>query len=503
MMSTPSSDPSTKADRFEVLITADQAWPEFERAILEARTEISAAFRLFDFTTRLRSPEAREVGETWFDLVAHVVRRGVRFRLVVSDFDPVMATELHELCWRCKRQAAALAEMVGQEHADQIEVIASLHPARAGLLPRLALMPFVLKKLRDRLRSLNTVRQTRQAIGLRSDEMPELRTVSHHQKVAVIDRTTLYIGGLDLNERRYDTTDHDQPAHATWSDVQVLTTGPEAQEAAIHLDGFLDQIARQTVPRKGTHLRRTLSAPRRFGLWALSPDTLLNEIEAEHIAAFRSAKNLIHIETQFLRSTKLAKALAQAAQDMPDISLILILPALPEDVAFEGNRGLDARYGMALQAKCLDMVQTAFGDRACIASPVQPRLAAREGPGVLAGSPVIHVHNKVLMVDDSMALVGSANMNGRSMMWDTEVALHITDPHRLATLRRALVGHWWHGDVLDEALEIRTAAAWWRREVARNGVKRPEARHGFLVPHDPDKLKDYRQPLPGVTEDIV
>ncbi|WP_405117421.1 phospholipase D-like domain-containing protein [Phaeobacter sp. BS23] len=118
--------------------------------------------------------------------------------------------------------------------------------------------------------------------------------------------------------------------------------------------------------------------------------------------------------------------------------------ALPDDVAFEGNRDLDARYGMALQGQALETVQTAFGDRATIASPVQPFLADREAPSVLAGSPVIYVHSKVLIADNSFAMIGSANMNGRSMRWDTEVALRITDKQRVAKTWQAMCAHWWH-----------------------------------------------------------
>ncbi|MBA5764845.1 phospholipase, partial [Vibrio sp. 404] len=32
----------------------------------------------------------------------------------------------------------------------------------------------------------------------------DLLPVTHHQKLAVFDRKTVYIGGLDLDERRYD-----------------------------------------------------------------------------------------------------------------------------------------------------------------------------------------------------------------------------------------------------------------------------------------------------------
>jgi two-component sensor histidine kinase len=73
----------------QILITASEAFPAFEREVLRARAEIWASFRIFDPSTRLRSPEARAVGETWWDLVVHTLRRGVAIHLTLADFDPV------------------------------------------------------------------------------------------------------------------------------------------------------------------------------------------------------------------------------------------------------------------------------------------------------------------------------------------------------------------------------------------------------------------------------
>ena len=47
------------AGDFDVMITADEAWPAFERAVLSARSHVVAGFRIFDLSTRLRSTEAR------------------------------------------------------------------------------------------------------------------------------------------------------------------------------------------------------------------------------------------------------------------------------------------------------------------------------------------------------------------------------------------------------------------------------------------------------------
>lgn len=481
---------------FEVLITAEQAWPAFERAVLKARKEIIASFRLFDFATPLLSPETLQFGETWADLISDALRRGVRIRLVVSDFDPVMATPLHAAAQKTLKQAQQIADSLGPEQAALLSVSAAMHPARAGLLPRIAFSPFVLQKLRNLPKRLRPQAASRQGL-------PQLHPVSQHQKIAVIDRKILYIGGLDLNRRRFDTQKHDQPAHETWADVQLMVRGPEAAEAANHLEQFQEEIALRKRPSEGKHIRRTLSVPRRGGFWALSPRTVLKEIEDDHLEAFAQARHLVYLETQYLRSSVIARGLADAARRNPDLSLILILPALPEEVAFEGSRELDARYGMALQAEALQEISTAFGTRACIASPVQPRMAARDAPSVLTGSPMIYLHSKVLITDGCFAMVGSANLNGRSMRWDTEAALRIPQKDRVRQLWHALARHWWQEDLPLEALNPATAAPWWQNEIRRNNVRRPEARRGLLVLHDQDRMSDLQQPLPGATEDIV
>jgi hypothetical protein len=488
---------------FNVLITAEEAWPAFERAVFRATSEVHGSFRVFDLRTKLRSKEAKTVGVDWFDLLAHVIKRGVRVTLIVSDFDPVMATPLHELTWQTVRQAAALAE-VADAVPGQVTIKAGLHPARAGALPWGLLLPAVIKRKWDQLAGLSKDRLLRQAVLLDRKAMPELRTVSHHQKLAVVDDDTLFIGGLDLNERRFDTLDHERPARETWSDVHLLMrNGPEVAEAKTHLDSFLEVTAGTRAAPPLSHIRRTLSAPRRMQFPYLSPRTVVNEIEATHIDSFQSANHLIHIETQFLRSSVIANALAEAAVKNPDLRLLVILPALPEALAFYNEDGLDTRFGMALQKEAVSTIQSAFGDRATIASPVRPVMSSRESRVVLAGSPMVYVHNKVLVKDDSYALIGSANLNGRSLRWDTEAAVSITQPPHLSKLRNRLLSHWWFDDLPDEALRPETLQEWWSKAIAENGVCLPENRTGFLVPYDPDNHIDMARTLPGITENIV
>ena len=67
-------------------------------------------------------------------------------------------------------------------------------------------------------------------------------------------------------------------------------------------------------------------------------------------------------------------------------------------------------------------------------------------PFTAGGGPII-VHAKLMIVDEALAIIGSANLNNRSHGFDTECDLAleaVTDSDRaaIAGFADALVGHW-------------------------------------------------------------
>jgi phospholipase D1/2 len=506
--------------RFEPLVTAHEAYPALEREFLCARQDIHAAFRLFDLTTRLRSDAARAVGETWFDLVLHTLDRGVTVHLTVSDFDPIGAAPLHRECWRTCRHAAALRESSRNPTALHFHV--SRHSARVGALPRMVLGPLAWLRLRMVARRLSD-RPARERISFLAEApdiramtrvpkdkvvlrliLPQLWTTTHHHKIAVFDRTRLYVGGLDLNDRRYDSQAHDQPSDGTWHDVQALVEGPAVAAAQAHLESFQAVTEGRAAPAPAapgflrtlsTHAGRTTT---------LSPRRLVDEIERWHRDAIAGAQRLIYLETQFLRDLKLARALADRGRALPGLGLILILPGAPEDVAFEANTDRAARYGEWLQARALRLLRRGFGpDRLVVASPVQSRRAQDRGRATLHGAPIIYVHAKVSVFDGARAAVSSANLNGRSLRWDTEAGICLDDPAMVDDLRRRCMAHWLPEGADPAMLEPDTALPLWRDLIRRNAGRRPEDRAGFLVPHDATPSEAFGKPLPGVPPEAV
>lgn len=506
----------------KVLITAEDAYPELERAFLNARREISGCFRVFDLNTKLRSPEAREIGTSWFDLIIHTLDRGVSIRLVVSDFDPIAAVHLHRLAWQTQRQISAVRELT--RPGARLQFTVALHEAKSGVFPRMVFYPLVRTKIREmvdkwchmskhererfrvetpRLRSLCRVDDRGQLCF--PLQLMDLHPATHHQKLAVFDGRQVYIGGLDLNERRYDTKQHAQAPSQTWHDVQVMATGPVAKAAQAHLDGFLETVARRAAPPPAaTGFLRTLSRRRLNAPMRMSPHTVLREIETAHMRAIAKAERLIYLETQYFRHVPLARALARRARQCPDLRVILVIPAAPEEVAFSSDPGLDGRFGEHQQTRALAYLKAAFGpDRLVIASPVQPRESDSSERDALEDAPLIYVHSKVSIFDEAAAIVSSANLNGRSMRWDTEAGLHVTRSDQIAEIRARVMGCWLPKDVEESFLNIDTCFDAWQRMVASNSVLPPQHREGFLVDYDSDAAKAIALPLPGMPEEVV
>jgi phospholipase D1/2 len=542
--------PTRPAGAFEPLITAEEVYPALEKLAREAERTIWMAFRIFEPTTRIgEAGDPGDGAETWLGLLRDKLRQGVEVRIALADFDPIGAPGLHQTTWR---SAAALATIAGE---GSLEVLPIRHEARLGRGWRYGLWLPALMHLERQRRELNEMPadERREAFlhrpgiwsFLRPDRhgrlkwrawrLPRLYPVTHHQKIAVFDGARAVIGGLDVNERRWDTKAHDRPAAETWHDVSVMVDGPIVGDIARHLaDGWNENRRRMAKLRReqmrhaprgapempmpanplpvppepreaaaeGVKLVRTVSKNVRAFL-SFSPVTCAAEIEEEHVRLIGIARRLIYIENQFLRSEAVAEALARAARAEPGLGLIMVLPAAPEQIAFDQKAGLPERLGEYLHHECIACVRGGFGERAAILTPARPVRSDSNGRDQTHGAEIIYVHAKTIVVDDRAAIVSSANLNGRSLRWDTEAGVLCTVPEKAAALRRRLFEHWLPEEAGRAFFDLATAAAAWRRLAEENAALAPERRSGFLVPHDETASEEMAMDVPGVPEEAV
>lgn len=517
----PTSSPSRSGD-VRLLLTAEQAFPTFEEAVLAAERRVAGCFRIFDPMTRLRSEAALAIGEHWFDLLLHVLRKGVQVDLFVSDFDPIVAAEMHFHTWSSMRKLWAIAELAGPE--AKARILPGMHPARMGPVAATALWPIVGREISDLVEWLNSFEPLARRATFRNlpglgrwiemDEAGEvvqarggpypLHPVTHHQKIATIDDELLYIGGLDLNPRRYDTIDHHRRGEQTWHDVQLLVRGPVAKLATTYLDTLSSVISGERAPPDEDYgFRTTISARRAGPVAALSPAPVRSSIDAEIKRRAAACEKLIYLETQFFRDFALADALARVGREKPELRLLMILPAAPDVVAFDQREKIDARFGEYLQVRCIEKVRDALGDRCYFAAPAQRRATASDecaGRGQLHGSPLIYVHAKLCIFDRKVTMVSSANLNGRSLHWDTEAGLVHEDAAFAEDALKRCLDHWFPGAEMETASDLVGRV---REQAELDVLRQPENRGGFLLPYDTEPARAFGRSVPGFPHEMV
>ncbi len=273
---------------------------------------------------------------------------------------------------------------------------------------------------------------------------------SHHQKVVVIDDRLAFVGGIDLSRWRWDTsrhrprdprrTDPNGKPYPPFHDLMMVVTGPAAAR--------LGELARERWRRAhGWKLKPPAELdsspwPASVENWleavpvaiartepAHAGRTAVGEVRRLYLDAIAGARRFIYIENQYFTARCLAEALSERLQEADGPEVILVLPQHTggwlEQVTMDVLRGrVVARMRRADRH-----------GRLRIFFPFQPDL----------GDQCISVHAKLLISDDRLLRIGSANTSNRSMGLDTECDLAITAPQSgevaefIRSLRRRLL----------------------------------------------------------------
>jgi len=292
---------------------------------------------------------------------------------------------------------------------------------------------------------------------------------SHHQKIVVVDDEVAFVGGIDLTMHRWDQPRHlihdphridgEGKPYDPFHDVHAAVAGPAA--------AALGELARaRWGVRRGRARTPPLAEGRTICDWpaALPVDATdievgfartylrdgqapVKEIEALTLAALGAARRWIYAENQYLTSNAVVRALAARLTESDGPEITVMLPEIEAGWMERGSMGvLRARALAFLRAKDL------YGRLRL----VSPRVSAG------AEARAVNVHAKVLVIDDLLAKIGSANFSNRSMGLDTEcdLAVEATDAASaafVASVRDRLLGE--HLDLPAAQVAARLAAS--------------------------------------------
>ncbi len=245
---------------------------------------------------------------------------------------------------------------------------------------------------------------------------------SHHQKIAVLDNRLAVCGGIDMTDKRWDTREHreDDPRrkginrkqYCPWHDATMMMEGEIA--------GALAELGHDRWRRAGGGDLPEIE-PATESLW---PDGLRVQFENVEIGIARTraeyqecepvseikelyrrliaeAKHHIYAESQYFASRVVAEAIAARLQE-PDPPEIVIVHPEHADGWLEQQAMDHARAALVRTIEAADT-----HGRFSLWTPS-------------TGATPIYVHAKLMVVDDEVLRIGSANMNNRSLGLDSE-----------------------------------------------------------------------------------
>jgi len=250
---------------------------------------------------------------------------------------------------------------------------------------------------------------------------------AHHQKIVVIDDAFAVCGGIDMTTSRWDTPEHreheprrlkpSRRPYGPWHDMTMMLEGEAARAlgdlgrerwqraGGVPLSPSDPQDASAWPPRLEAEFRDVeIGIARTSARYGRYPE--VREVEDLFVAHIMASRRLIYAESQYFASRHIAEALARrlAQPDPPEV--VLINPASAEGW---------------LEQAAMD------GARVRLLHAVGECDAARRLRIFVpyTGAKPIYVHAKLMIVDDAIVRIGSANWNNRSMGLDTEADLFI------------------------------------------------------------------------------
>ncbi|MBP0590097.1 VTT domain-containing protein [Paraburkholderia sp. LEh10] len=315
--------------------------------------------------------------------------------------------------------------------------------------------------------------RTHRRIRFRQDGRHPLGA-SHHQKIVVIDDGLAFAGGIDLTRSRWDTPAHDPDAplrrnadaarYPPMHDVQAMFDGAAAHAVSRLVRERWRRATGTPIDLSPDSTHRVPGANGCADIWpaGVAPDIedvelgisltepayegrpAVEQIQQLYLDAIAAARHTIYIENQYFTASRVGEALVArlAGRDGPDVAVVG--PERQSGWLQEATMGV-------LRAKLHEALKQAdHHGRYAMYAPTIGAMNSTHGQ-------IINVHSKLMTVDDEILIVGSANLNNRSMVLDTEcnITLEACGDARvqaaIASVRNRLLAE--HLDVSAEAVQ--------------------------------------------------
>jgi len=252
---------------------------------------------------------------------------------------------------------------------------------------------------------------------------------SHHQKIIVVDDQLAFCGGIDLTGHRWDTSAHriEEPARTSsgrpygpYHEVQGMVSGPVATALGTLARDRWRTIGEKRLPPlhvscddlwpselepdlTDVNVAISRTVPQ------LGAEPAARECERLYLDSIARAKHSIYIESQYFTNDMLAEALAARLREPDGPEIVIVSP--------------QECHGWLEQNTMGAFRNSVF--RLMIAADRHKRLRLVYPAASRATNVPTFVHSKVMVVDDELVRIGSANLSRRSMGVDSECDLAV------------------------------------------------------------------------------
>lgn len=415
-------------DRIVPLVDGPEILGEMGRAIALAKEYVYITAWMLHLDVRMGGPTLR-------NLLLEKAKQGVKIKILWCDIDVAMggpgATPDIESRWA--------EDFLKQDTSGNIEI---------------AISP--MQNISSRGRALQDI-----GSNLRKKSIV---LGSHHQKTVIIDGKVGFCSGCDIT---VDASNKEK-----WHDVSAMIRGRGVYGLE---DNFVERWNKESKGYAGISIGKSAKKSDVVEIVRTMPAwwTDAAQIRDCYLELIQCAKTEIRQENQYLRSPEIGKALEDAARR--GVEVRIIVPARPEEA---GTRNIDiqTRLGIYAQYRVLKRLAK-YKKQVRILSP-----AHRLRP---------YIHAKILVTDRAIALIGSANANGRSLnaQSDSEINVRINDLNFASELLKKLDAReksWSlvdHDIDADEILSRITATEFrgLKEMIAPNAPSRSESDRGILA----------------------
>lgn len=235
----------------------------------------------------------------------------------------------------------------------------------------------------------------------------------NHRKLIVVDGKVAFTGGMNIGDEYLGLN----KSYGYWRDQMVRVEGPAVDELQSIFVEDWDFSTKQKLtgkayfpaqPRNGTTVVQVLAS---------GPDQEVNVIREVFFAAISSAQERVRIATPYF---------------VPDVGLL-------DALHYACYRGVDVRL---LMPKCCDHLSTWYASRYywqdLLTRGVQIYVYTR---GMM--------HSKFMTIDGQVGIVGSANLDQRSLHLNFEAGCVLFDPVQVEVLDSSFEDDLQHAELID------------------------------------------------------